>query len=649
MERTWRAVKDDLRRVNGGRKLTTAQCVIHVVTFADSRLQGGLLAAQRKVCRIYHADPNIAAEYEAAGKVLNERGARKFKQSVDLMLRRREVMAMSEEGVTEIYTRDGEATSKLYETTETSCSCTFFLNHRIPCRHIIFFRKDRQLSLFNKTLYRPFYHSDRAFDLYDTGDEDEDECAVDPEPRGGLLSPSESEVEDGVLEPEQKFKLAKEKANLLTHLISCQGTPEFLKRMEEFAIILQNARKGISLLSVPNPSLRRSQVQSSTSEVKETPVSETSKVDDCKTEETEPRSEEEGDEFGDLKFESKATMRGRPRKVVKSKSWKRPFNSSSKRKEENKDTGAREDVLTVSDASDSDNVAVEDPGTVIICQAPRFRGQFGSNSVCLNDYGSLAPRTMLTDTAVNFHLMLLLQQHEQLQKGRSQVLIIGTEFGQCLDEWDLGKTKEPPEYVQKWTRGTGLWEKPELRTVLVALCHDFHFYLVAAVLDQVRPKLFLLESLNLGRPPPQLAKIKALLEWHAKDSPKKPRPFSISFPLVPQQVPGSLNCGLHVCEMAERILAAPGDAARKAEEESLAFWFDPPSMAEKRTSLANTIEDMGVEQRKPDGVLYGREEAKPVLLKDPSSTKKEVKIFLSEKIIKLYSGCCNLCKEVRRS
>ena len=614
-------MKDDLKRASGGRKFSAARCVIHVVTYADSRLQGGLLAAQMKVTRIYHEDPDIAAEFEEAGTVLNSRGALKFKQSVDLMLKRREVMTMSEEGVTETYIVDGEATSKLYETTETSCSCTFYLNHSIPCRHIIFLRKDRKLSLFDKTLYRPFYHSDRAFDLYD--DEDKDECDVDPVGpefqrnfRGGSLSSSESEDEDGVIEPEQKFKQAQERANLLTHLISCQGSQEFLKRMQEFDIILQNARKGISLLSVPRPT--PSQVQSAASEGKE------SKVNNRNTEETEPRPEEE-DEFGDLKVEDKVTMRGRPRNVLKSKSWKRPFNSSKRRKVENEDTGAQKDVVTVSDASDSENVIVADPGDVIICQVPRFRGQFGSNSVCLKDYASLAPRTMLTDTAVNLHLINL--GHEHLQKVPSQVLIIGTEFGQHLDQWDLGKTKEPPDYVQKWTEGTGLWENPELRTLLVALCHDYHFYLVVAVLDQVRPQLLVLESLNLETPPPQVAKLEALLEWHAKDSPKKPLPFSTSFPQVPQQVAASMNCGLHVCEMAERILAEPSEAVRKAEEESLATWFDPHSMADKRTSLARTIEDMAVQQRKPNGELHGSLQAIPFPLKDPSSTKKEVKII----------------------
>lgn len=198
--------------------------------------------------------------------------------------------------------------------------------------------------------------------------------------------------------------------------------------------------------------------------------------------------------------------------------------------------------------------------------------------------------------------------------------------------WDLRKTKEPPECVQKWTRGTGLWEKPELKTVLFALCHDFHFYLVAAILDQVRPKLLLLESLNLGVPPPQVAKIQALLEWHVKDLPLKPRRFTISCPLVPQQVPGSLNCGLHVCEMAERILAEPSYVARKAEEESLAFWFDPESMEDKRLALAKTMEDMAVEQRKPEGVLYGNLSAKPVLLKDPSTTKKEVAAIFATRV-----------------
>lgn len=426
LERTWRAVKDDLKRANGGRKLSTARCVIHVVTYTDSRLQGGLLAAQRKVCRIFHEDPDIAADYEEAGKFLNERGARKFKQSVDNMLRRREAMAVSEEGVTEIYMRDGEATPKVYKTTESSCCCTFFLGHRIPCRHILFFRRDNQLRLFDITLYRPFYHLERAFDIYDTDNEERDECGLDPdfEPRGGSLSPSESEGQAGALEPEQKFKQAQERANLLTHLLSCQGTPQFLRRMEELDIILQNARKGISLLS-GQPSLRPSQDQPSVSEVKE------SQVEDHKTTESGPKSEEEGDEFGELKFEPKASMRGRP-KVARCRSWKRPFNSSRKRKEVNNDTGTETEVVSLSEASDLENVGVEDPGTAKVCEAPRFRGQFGTNTVCLNDYASLAPRTMLTDNAVNLHLMLLLHQYEQFQKGPAQVLIIAQSLASTL-------------------------------------------------------------------------------------------------------------------------------------------------------------------------------------------------------------------------
>ena len=42
--------------------------------------------------RIAHSDPSIVEEYTNAGKELNDRGMVKFKTSVDLLLKREELM-----------------------------------------------------------------------------------------------------------------------------------------------------------------------------------------------------------------------------------------------------------------------------------------------------------------------------------------------------------------------------------------------------------------------------------------------------------------------------------------------------------------------------------------------------------------------------
>ena len=620
LERMWKTVKDDIKAKYGGRKVTTARCIIHVVTFVDSRLQGGLLGAQIKICRIFDDDPDVAAQYEKAGEVLNDKGCRTFQQNVNGMRKRREKMVVSEEGVTETFIRDGEQVPKLYKTTDSSCSCTYFQNFGVPCRHVLFFRMENQLSLFDKTLWRPFFHFERAFDL-DDGEQDQDENlpAARHHADSGGCSPSESEDEGKVLDQTEKYKLCQRKANQLTDFLCGQGTAQFLKSMEEWDEILQRARKGVSLLS--GPRVGSNQVQQSVG------VGEESRGD-CRTEES-PTIESvkfAADEFEDITFESKVTVRGRP--TVKTKDWKRPFNTSRKRKEKAKedcDTGddLTDGTVVVSDPSDSD-VIVEDPSDVLLCQAPRFEGQFGSNSICLKDYISLSPNTMITDSTVNLHLKLFVHQYEELQKGGIKVLTLGTELGSTLDHWDLQKSKEPPENVRRWIQGRGLWENTALRICCLALCHSFHFYLLAAILDQHKPQMYVLESLNLGNPPPQAKKFAALLEWKMKEAGLKPKKFATSLPLVPEQIAGSNNCGLHLMESFERIMLAPLDFEEKAADEALYDWFDPQIMEEKRTSLAKTIEDMSVDQREPHGELYGTVNAEPVNLKGPSLTKEEV-------------------------
>ena len=69
-----------------------SMAVTEVVKFSEGRLSEKYIWDQRHNMRMYDSDPQVREELLRAGQCLNDRGVRKFKESVDLMRRNEKAM-----------------------------------------------------------------------------------------------------------------------------------------------------------------------------------------------------------------------------------------------------------------------------------------------------------------------------------------------------------------------------------------------------------------------------------------------------------------------------------------------------------------------------------------------------------------------------
>ena len=89
-----------------------------------------------------------------------------------------------------------------------------------------------------------------------------------------------------------------------------------------------------------------------------------------------------------------------------------------------------------------------------------------------------------------------------------------------------------------------------------------------------------------------------------------------------------MDCGIHVCLMYEKIMAAPLLFEMDAARNSLSTWFDPKVAKEGRDFLRKSTEDMATNQRAPNGELCGDIHGKAVDLSGgPKAARKKVKLL----------------------
>ena len=231
--------------------------------------------------QIFDEDPDVRAQYIEAAKDLNKTGCLALKKSVELMRKHEENLILAGGGVTEVFhekDEDGGRKEKTYETTEKECNCTRWIQDSFPCRHILFFRRESMFPLYDKNLFADYFHKERKEDM---------KVAVDPD----VMSPVDDyhhEEEDGlVLEPEEKFRLARDSLHELQDLLCHFGTQEFREYLWELEIIKRKVRRGVPMI---RPSAKQTEV---------------SKV--------ESKDDSGDDDVDRLEFEKKVRRRGRPK------------------------------------------------------------------------------------------------------------------------------------------------------------------------------------------------------------------------------------------------------------------------------------------------------------------------------------------------
>ena len=88
--------------------------------------------------RMYDSDPQVREELLRAGQCLNDRGVRKFKESVDLMRRNEKAMEIvqdehGEDAIREVFKKGGklegnsnpDMEAKVYQCNSIKCNCSW--------------------------------------------------------------------------------------------------------------------------------------------------------------------------------------------------------------------------------------------------------------------------------------------------------------------------------------------------------------------------------------------------------------------------------------------------------------------------------------------------------------------------------------------
>ena len=229
---------------------TTDKAIVHLVNFCDERLNEAYTRAQFERLRIFDHDPEIKDINKEASKHLNDTGCIRLYTSLSLLTKRREKLSLSDDGVEEIFGEGPENEQrKVYDTSDMSCNCTFFVQHQCPCRHILFFRQSIQLPLFEKELFHERYYLERSEDLQDDlnnfsfNNNDEDDENDDQEDLE-VIDDTLEQSEENVLNSNQKHNIIFLELLKISNLVASHGTKKFLDYVEEFRRIETIVRKG---------------------------------------------------------------------------------------------------------------------------------------------------------------------------------------------------------------------------------------------------------------------------------------------------------------------------------------------------------------------------------------------------------------------
>ena len=602
LERLWRTMKDYLKGITSG-SVSIDKAVVILVNFAENQLHEQYTWQMRHSIRITHQDPKIKQEYMNAAVELNDRGMRKFKESVDMLFKKEEMMEVVEEGgqkgVKENFTKKNSShicNSKTYRTTESQCNCSWSYRSGCPCRHVLFIRRSLGLLLFDSDLFCARFLKQRCYDL------DENlggESAVVNEFNNNNSSFDEivedlEDVKQKVLNRGEKYRLVNPLLEQLQESMIRCGTQKVESFVEEMQEILDNVKSGKSLL-IKNSSDSTPAAPQEEKSVKKDHfikvndiMSSTAPVDKCDHIVVNPvGAYSTSDELGlkskrfNVSWQSgfKAGRVGRP-KESKVKFIKRKTLPAKQ-----KNTSACvKSTREVSRSNDSKNE--------ILCTLTTDPKNPGQHAIYVNDLDCLRPKTFITNDIVDFKFKLLQPNGPSGQP----VWLISSYLSQLLHEWKLSPT------LSRQVEAAKLFDKGGCEIVLVAQCQNSHFFGIVGVCG-AQPAIFVLESIgSYGEP----SLVKVLHEFMQEMQQLRKLPknkIEIHTPPVPRQATASNDCGIFLIENATKIIENPEDFVSRAYSYQLENWYSQSDISNRRTEIAKQLLDFGQEQRRVGQVL----------------------------------------------
>ena len=227
----------------------TIHAIMHLVQFADVRLQERYCKVTNRVLRIFHQNEEIRTLNEEASKELNDRGCKLFNKVLGRLEEKRKDLSLIAGGVKESFSH-GEF--KDYITSPTSCNCSFFANNQAPCFHILFIRRldhlgDPGQSIFDKNIFNIRYHrNSRLINILTVpGESEVHEETSSNSPEDDVVDDMwEEPVEVPAMDDKKKYKTVMPILSRIANLISAHGTKQFLNYVEDLEIIETRIRRG---------------------------------------------------------------------------------------------------------------------------------------------------------------------------------------------------------------------------------------------------------------------------------------------------------------------------------------------------------------------------------------------------------------------
>ena len=320
----------------------TFDAIKHMVTFADERLKERYEVTANRVLKIFHPDEKIRALTDEASIYLNDLGCKVFFKSLCRFDEKRKKMDYVEGGGVEETLDDDQ--KKIYTTSSTSCSCSFFANYQAPCSHMLFIRKldnlfDPSIRVFDKEIFNKRYHRDENLVdvLANTSTNNPDEANDDliaQDANEDVLDNGCDNNDTGppAMSDRQKFKKVMPLLVNIANIASLFGTKQFWECYDDLAIVEKKMRRGTRIFSKTNKDLEDENLTDDTTvpvddnnntgldQVVEVAISTENagdNLEDTIPEEVFLSAQEDESRFKGLQFKEAVKTRGRPRKKSK--------------------------------------------------------------------------------------------------------------------------------------------------------------------------------------------------------------------------------------------------------------------------------------------------------------------------------------------
>ena len=157
---TFAAIKRISKSEFGNRTPTLTDLIDMLPRILDCRTENRQQNIFSKRLVIYHKDPRYRAALEAASWDLNAAGMRVFHTAIGMSENKEDSMKLTDDDkIEERYT--GRKTAPYvgkYQTDGKSCNCSWFAAYFF-CRHIIFYRKQKNLPIYEQNIFHKSFQS----------------------------------------------------------------------------------------------------------------------------------------------------------------------------------------------------------------------------------------------------------------------------------------------------------------------------------------------------------------------------------------------------------------------------------------------------------------------------------------------------------